>query len=368
MLDLTIDRFINGLFDMQLRLRVLKYSVDPNRSLKGAYTITEVEVKQMLAERDLLRGMKASKELELWRSMRTTIDENHGNANSPSAQAILSQINLVAADEKDPLEKFRLQNLRTPSSPTIPFGQTLPPKEVYLPNVPIDHRITEIRDVQAHQHNTNAIPLAGIKSMADGVNIKAWKEDSTSKLTVDRSKAMTSSLTVASLGTPNFGNVDPNPREIARALQAFVHRGSRIIGVTLNDINLRVLRAVEHPETVTLVDLLQNGAHLFDAIIWLSAGRPANYKWAPDPQLQAEQIPSLSSIAEALFYTYFFLITQARYPAKNDGGSPPAVAKFLITIMGLTRPQHDYISMLCTFDPATFDPRWIKEIRFPGFG
>lgn len=57
MLDLNIDRSINGLFNIQLRLRMLKYTVDPTRSLKSAYLMAEEELKQMDAETDILRSM-----------------------------------------------------------------------------------------------------------------------------------------------------------------------------------------------------------------------------------------------------------------------------------------------------------------------
>lgn len=58
----------------------------------------------MDAETDFLRSMKGAKELELWRSMRTTTDQNNGNPNAPSVQAILSQIELVFAEEAPPGE------------------------------------------------------------------------------------------------------------------------------------------------------------------------------------------------------------------------------------------------------------------------
>ena len=44
MLDLTIDKFINGLREPQLRLRMLKYLAVQTRSLKGAFHTAEVEI------------------------------------------------------------------------------------------------------------------------------------------------------------------------------------------------------------------------------------------------------------------------------------------------------------------------------------
>lgn len=45
LVDLTIDRFINRLFNIQLRLRMLKYTFDPTRFLKRAYLMAEEERK-----------------------------------------------------------------------------------------------------------------------------------------------------------------------------------------------------------------------------------------------------------------------------------------------------------------------------------
>ena len=53
-LDLTIDRYINGLVKIPLRLRMLRYTADPRRSLKGAYMMAEVEVKQMGGKRSMI--------------------------------------------------------------------------------------------------------------------------------------------------------------------------------------------------------------------------------------------------------------------------------------------------------------------------
>ena len=71
-LDFTIDRYINGLVKMSLRLRRLRYTAVLRRSVKGAYMMAEAEMKQMGAEKDLLHSLKAEKELELWKRVKTT--------------------------------------------------------------------------------------------------------------------------------------------------------------------------------------------------------------------------------------------------------------------------------------------------------
>lgn len=110
----------------------------------------------MLAEKDLLHSMKAEKELELWRRMKTTMEQSNGNANSQSVLALLSRIKMVVAEEEDPLSKYRLdgnqsnpsQNLVTPSQnfSTSSYQASLL-KEVQNPYPPpVDPRVTEVKD------------------------------------------------------------------------------------------------------------------------------------------------------------------------------------------------------------------------------
>ena len=146
-LDLTIDRYINGLVDMSLRLRMLRYTADPRRSLKGAYMMTEAEMKQMGAEKDLLHSLKAEKELELWRRVKTTMEQSNGNANSPSVLALLSQIRMVVAEEEDPFSKFKLDNNPANSHQSfVPSSQNFSTssyqagqlREIQNPNPPVE--------------------------------------------------------------------------------------------------------------------------------------------------------------------------------------------------------------------------------------
>lgn len=66
------------------------------------------------------------------------------------------------------------------------------------------------------------------------------------------------------------------------------------------------------------------------------------------PHRATEEEIVLNDIAKAVFYIYFFLLTQARYPVTADEKNAPVVASFLSTILGLSRPQGDYVRMACT--------------------
>jgi len=181
-------------------------------------------------------------------------------------------------------------------------------------------------------------------------------------------------MSIAS-GNISFNVVDINTADVARVFQTFLDRGSKITGVSLDDINLNVNPIPANPSTATLVDLLKAGMKLFDAVVWITAGRPNSHPLKRDPAIQQDTIPSMSAIASAVVYNFFFLLTQARYPmfskeqeAKKDNKDAPRVPNFLTTILGMKESQTVYVNMLTSFPPEQFDPAWIKDVRFENFG
>jgi hypothetical protein len=172
----------------------------------------------------------------------------------------------------------------------------------------------------------------------------------------------------AFVGIPDFKVVDINAEEVARCLQGYVERGSKLTGISLDDISLSVVKLPNNPNTVNLIDILEIGMKLFDALVWLTAGRPENYPLTEDPTMASDKIPGLHDIAKAVFYVYFFLVTQARYPASSKTKETPKVPNFLSVVMGLTDPQNEYIEKLCSFNPVGFDAKWAQHVSFKGLG
>lgn len=169
-------------------------------------------------------------------------------------------------------------------------------------------------------------------------------------------------------GVPDFRVIDIDPAAVAQCLQAYVDRGSRLTGVSLDDIQLGVTRVPQNIRTATLTDLLAVGMKLFDAIVWLTAGSPTSHPLVADPNMTDNQIPSMMSVARSVFYTYFFLLTQARYPASRQTTDIPKTPNFLSVVMGMDEPQHAYIDRICSFNPTQFDPRWVQSVQFAGLG
>lgn len=179
---------------------------------------------------------------------------------------------------------------------------------------------------------------------------------------------MATSLGQNMLGVPDFKIIDVNPAQVAAALQQYLDRGSRLTGVSLDDIKTSLPKAVTDSRTVTLVQLLQAGMKIFDALVWLSAGRPSTHPLTVDNGSTEESILSLHEIARAVFYNYFFILTQARYPAREGSPDKPKVPNFLNVVMGMKLDQSAYVSRVCSFEPEKFDKRWVRDVNFSGLG
>lgn len=186
----------------------------------------------------------------------------------------------------------------------------------------------------------------------------------TNQLTED----MSFSASQATLGNPNFGLIHIDPIETARAFQSYLETASKLTGVALDDITVTVSVMPDDESTVTLVWLLEHGMRLFDAIVWLTAGKPSSHPLVVDPAMEVASIPSLHGIARAVFYCYFMLVVQARYPVSSKNSEKPKIPNFLKTIMGMDEEQHIYVEKICTFEPQKFDPTWAKYVKFQGFG
>jgi hypothetical protein len=179
---------------------------------------------------------------------------------------------------------------------------------------------------------------------------------------------MAFTATPSFLGAQAFNIVHIDTVEVAKALQKYLEAGSKLTGVDLDDINTSVIKLPPTPATVTLAELLSFGMKLFDAIVWLTAGRPTSHPLKIDPAMTQSSIASAHEIARATFYCYFMLLVQARYPASAAAKEKPKIPNFLTTIMGMAEEQSRYVSTICSFEPSKFDPKWVKYISFAGFG
>jgi uracil DNA glycosylase len=103
------------------------------------------------------------------------------------------------------------------------------------------------------------------------------------------------------LGHPDFKIIHIDPEEVAKAFQVYLESASKLTGVSLDDISTTVNELPKDPQTATLADLLERGMKLFDAVVWLTAGRPNSHPLTQDVGLTKEQIPSLARVADSVF-------------------------------------------------------------------
>lgn len=179
---------------------------------------------------------------------------------------------------------------------------------------------------------------------------------------------MAFAATPSIIGVPDFKIVHIDPEQTAAAFQSYLDTASKLTGVSLDDISTRVAAMPADTNKVTLVGLLEAGMKLFDAVVWLTAKRPASHPLRVDPTMKVESIPSLSEVAGAVFYAYFMLVVQARYPVGRNEAEKPKIPNFLKAIMGMDAEQHVYVETICTFSPQKFDPAWARHVSFAGFG
>lgn len=174
--------------------------------------------------------------------------------------------------------------------------------------------------------------------------------------------------TEAIIGDPKFGLVHIDPQETAKAFQKYLDTASKLTGVSLDDISLVVSELPADSNKASIAELTSKGMRLFDAVVWITAGRPTTHPLVADPSMTPDKIPSSHEIARSVFYCYFMLVVQARYPASQNDSDPPKIPNFLKTIMGMDKPQHTYVEAVCSFNPTKFDPKWAKYVKFQGFG
>ncbi|KAG6194115.1 hypothetical protein E4U10_003300 [Claviceps purpurea] len=170
--------------------------------------------------------------------------------------------------------------------------------------------------------------------------------------------------TVKIQSAPNFGIVHVDPKEVGLMLQPFLDRGSKLTDeVTVDDISTRVLSVPDKPEQATLNDLLAIGMKLFDAVVWLAALDKSRHPLRADPTMKSDDIPSNKDVTQSVFYCYFMLLTQARYPP--DDHEIQHIPHFLRIQMGMNKKPSYYVSKICTFEPRRMNPSWIKHMDFP---
>lgn len=179
---------------------------------------------------------------------------------------------------------------------------------------------------------------------------------------------MTTNNPSASLGVLDFRTILLNPEHIASAFDSFVKQGSVIHHLSIDDIKIRVHSLATDSPLVSIADGLAKGANLFDTVAYFSLPATSRPAVIVDQNYLLANVPTLASVARAVFIAYFFLLTQARYPGVGTGEQLTQMPSFIVTILGDTRSQAAVKELLATFDITKFNPAWIRNTTFRGMG
>jgi len=184
---------------------------------------------------------------------------------------------------------------------------------------------------------------------------------------------MTVGNQTVSLGNVNWHDVVLDANEVATILSGFVDRGSKLSTVAASDPDTRVKTGAKAENLTDINSCLNAGMKIFDAIVWLKSGKVKPLQ--EELEITDATIPSLSTVARAVFYNYFFLLTQAKYPTKtnntatdNKGKKVPQKPAFLAKLLGLDKDPWHYAELICGFEITKFDPSWIRYYKSTSMG
>jgi hypothetical protein len=183
----------------------------------------------------------------------------------------------------------------------------------------------------------------------------------------------TSIITVPTVNL-NFDIKTIDQATIATALQQFVTLGSTKATLVIEDIDTSVLRDITPAGSRELMPYLNAGGRLFDYLAWTAFGKPASTQFNVSSD-RAGSVPSITDVCKAVFFCYFYLLTQARYPPRtNTDGTHGSnvlrkqVPKFLTVVMGCSLQPEEYCQMLASFELERFGTGWVRHISFQNFG
>jgi len=187
----------------------------------------------------------------------------------------------------------------------------------------------------------------------------------------------------------DFGVVNIDPQEFANVLQKYILQGSQRYTLSLSDIHvyanppwayigkeeIEVVDVGGKIVATTLEGLMATGTRFLDAVIYISLDDDQK----PDPEehpvpKDITKPPSIalynnhSEVAKCMFFSFFYLLTRARAPAKTGDTTTQTVPAFLQNVLSISKQPAEVADYLSTFDMNHIDPAWIKHIELKDIG
>lgn len=157
-----------------------------------------------------------------------------------------------------------------------------------------------------------------------------------------------------------------NTREVAEAFATFLTIGSRIINLSIDQLNVTANDDTIDAGTATVVNLIEHGNPVFNALLYVKlplGNRPAVVR-VPHADRKAA-IPH-GEIASAIFFQYFMIMTRGSPSDADDATAGTRVPKFLGTVLQLRQTPKYYHDILASFPLSAIGNDWVRYVQIGG--
>lgn len=170
------------------------------------------------------------------------------------------------------------------------------------------------------------------------------------------------------VGNLEFSGVNFNYEEIAVALREFVLRGSARHEITADDLTIIARQEKDAKPFTTVAEAINAGTRLFDALAYFSL--PTGQR----PTVQHEELPggthdpTIKDISRGVFYIFMWILIRGTAPSDDPANNTEPRPNFLVSVMGLGKPPHEYVQAVASFNLKHISPQWVKYIKLTELG
>lgn len=148
---------------------------------------------------------------------------------------------------------------------------------------------------------------------------------------------------------------------IVPVIQHYLNAGSESRRITANDIHVYVHDQTREPEDMTIMQLIEGGTPLFDAIIYYFMENKDGVR-INDGDLGTNEL-SYNDKLQALVYVYMWAMIRGDILSRNQVYNEGDVPLFLRNVLQLKDQPGDYVSRIASFDLINLDHQWIKDMK-----
>jgi len=166
----------------------------------------------------------------------------------------------------------------------------------------------------------------------------------------------------------DFGLVDTTRKFLHSGFNAFLQSGSNLYTLSKDQVNVVITEDAPADLVPNPANLIKYGAKFFDVMAWLAIPNGDRPIVRRAKGYFSDNVPSLLDVAKMLFFCFFFLLTQARYPGVGQRSQLTQIPAFLTSVLGLPWTQRQVADAMASFPLSYFNPIWIRHIDFGVLG